>query len=168
MLKLMWQKGDKHGLVGEWGEKTSSASSWAWWHFAHLVPFRWWQQKRWPGYSSFWIFSAVDYQCWREKKNLLPMYSQWGGAMGGQAIHIQGSPQRANAKKMGLNLQINQKHSPGNWKRVIQRQTVVHKYNEGSLTFAHTRYSNMRQTCSYCHYTALSTHAYIVPLSTPE
>lgn len=34
------------------------------------------------------------------------------GGGGGQAIHIQGFPQRA--KWMVLNLQINEKHSPGN------------------------------------------------------
>lgn len=67
-----------------------------------------------------WIFKLLGIfsQCWREK-NLLPMYSHGGG---GGAIHIQGIPKRA--EKMVWNLQINQKHSPQNWKGVIKRQTA--------------------------------------------
>lgn len=58
--------------------------------------------------------SRLDYQMLEKKKNLLPI--NWG-----QIIRIQGSPKRA--KRTGLNLQIHQKHSPGNWTVVIGRQT---------------------------------------------
>lgn len=58
--------------------------------------------------------SRLDYQMLEKKKSLLPI--NWG-----QIIRIQGSPKRA--KRTGLNLQIHQKHSPGNWTVVIERQT---------------------------------------------
>lgn len=71
-----------------------------WWHLSDAV------EKRGQG-----IQASRDLQLFftnaEEEKNLLPMYSQ-----GGQAIHIQRFPQRA--KRVVLNLQINQKHFPGN------------------------------------------------------
>lgn len=122
MLILLWQKGDKSGTVGG---KTSSVSSWAWRHSAHLVAFEWYSRKKWGRiFKLLEIFSCCLPMLKRKKKSSANVFSLGGG--GGQAIHIQGFPQRA--KWMVLNLQINEKHSPGNWKRVIRRQTVVHKY----------------------------------------
>lgn len=66
-----------------------------------------WEEKRCRTFMS-WLPNAG------EKKNLLPI--NWG-----QIIRIQGFPKRA--KRMGLNLQIHQKHCPGNWTLVIERQT---------------------------------------------
>lgn len=91
-------------LVGK-----SSASSWAFWHFTHFVTFECWRLGGNPCRTfTSWLPNAG------EKKNLLPI--NWG-----QIIRIQGSPKRA--KRTGLNLQIHQKHSPGNWTVVIERQT---------------------------------------------
>lgn len=77
-------------------------------------------------------FHVLVTKCWR-KKILLPI--NWG-----QIIRIQGSPKRA--KRTGLNLQIHQKHSPGNWKVVIERQTgqTLHTatWNKCARTHAHT------------------------------
>lgn len=87
--------------------------------------------KKWAGYSSFYRFSAVDYQCWREKKIFCQCILR-----GGQKLSIS-SDSHKRAKRMVLNLQINQKHCPGNWKGVIKRQTFVHKYKGDSLTFPH-------------------------------
>lgn len=100
--------GKKLGKVA-WLVGKSSASSWACWHFTHFVTFECWRLGGNPCRTfTSWLPNAG------EKKNLLPI--NWG-----QIIRIQGSPKRA--KRTGLNLQIHQKHSPGNWTVVIERQT---------------------------------------------
>lgn len=179
MLKLMWQKGYKHGLVGEGeGKKTSSASSWAWWHFAHLVTFRWWQQKRWPGllklYGYFQLLITNAEDVGGKKKSSAHVFSMRGEGpcYPYPRILTKGQCQEDGFKPIKKSI----KNTPqGTEKGLFRDKTVVHKYKEGSWDIStHTRYiymyvySNMRQTCSHCHYTALSTHASIFPLSTPE
>lgn len=114
--------GKKLRKVGWLVGKKSSASSWTCWHFTHFVTFECWRL----GGETVQDFHVLITKCWR-KKNLLPI--NWG-----QIIRIQGFPKRA--KRMGLNLQIHQKHSPGNWTVVIERQT------------GQTHFTQQHETCA--------------------
>lgn len=92
MLKLRWQKGDKRGLVG--GEKNLQlllglgGILHTWWHLGDGSR-KDGQVTQASRYFQLLITNAD------EKKIFCPCILN-----GGQAIHIQGSPQRAIAKRM--------------------------------------------------------------------
>lgn len=113
MLKLMWQKGDKRGVVGG-GEKNLQlllglgGILHTWWHLGDG------SRKDGQVTQASRYFQLLITNAEEKKKSSSHVFSMWGG---GQAIHIQGSPQRAIAKRMVLNLQINQKTLPGELKK---------------------------------------------------
>lgn len=84
-------------------------------------------------------FSAADYTAEEKKKKSSANVLSWG-----EKLSISRTP--TLAKRLGLNLQINQKHSRGNWKGLLEDKTFLHKYKWDSWKSPH-RYM-MRQTYS--------------------
>lgn len=98
-----------------------------WWHLGDGS-----REKNGQDIQASTDFQLLITNAEERKKSSANVFS--GG--GGQKLSIS-SDSHKRAKRMVLNLQINQKHCPRNWKGVIKRQTFVHKYKGDSLTFPH-------------------------------
>lgn len=153
------------------GKKISSASSWTWWHFAHLVTFRWWQQKKMGR-----ILKLLDiFSCWlpmlkRKEKSSAHVFS-----MGGK-LSISRDPHKGPRGWFKTYKSI--KNTPQGTEKGLLRDRQLCTKKGGSWTFSSQKVqyheTNMLPIMTplseqpHCHYIALSTRTYIFQVSNPE
>lgn len=164
MLKLMWQKGDKRGVVGG-GEKNLQlllglgGILHTWWHLGDG------SRKDGQVTQASRYFQLLITNAEEKKKSSSHVFSMWGGA----SYPYPGIPTKGHCQEDGFKPTNQSKNTPrGTEKGLLRDKQLCTNTKEGVGHF-HTKVqhheTNMLPIMTplseqpHCHYTALSTHA---------